>query len=173
MSEVLNRDGSRYFGGVPTDIDIRRLRDAFPDSDLTVGRLIPYERVAEIIGHAVASNRFKTVTARWRRLIEKDAAVIIGTEAGKGFKVLDNREMLDVACGKQRSAVKSVKRSFHVAGYVERKSLPEEDQRRYDILAARGASMMLAARLRGKPTEFPKLSDAQPSDSVAGKSQTS
>ena len=145
-----------YFGGVPTDIDVRALREAYPDSGLTVGKTIAYSEVERIVKVGKGSCRFKTVTGRWRRLVEKDSAVLIGVEAGKGFVVLDNKQTLELSCQKLRSGVRATRRSFHVAGYVERKELTADEQRRYDMVAGRAAAIMAAAQLRGK-AELPKL----------------
>ena len=53
--------------------------------------------------------------------------------------------------------MRSTRRSFHVAGYVERKELSGEEQKRYDLITAKAAAVMAAAQLRGRGTELPKL----------------
>ena len=146
-----------YFGGIPTDIDVRALREAFPESGLKVGQLIPYAAVEAIVKTPKDSCRFKTITGRWRRLVERDSEIILGAEKGQGFRVLDNSEKLELSCQKLRSGVKSTRRSFHVAGYVERKALTAEEAKRYDQMTSRAASIMAAAQLRGRGTELPKL----------------
>ena len=85
-----------YFGGIPTDIDVRALREAFPESGLKVGQLIPYAAVEAIVKTPKDSCRFKTITGRWRRLVERDSEIILGAEKGQGFRVLDNSEKLEL-----------------------------------------------------------------------------
>lgn len=146
-----------FFGGVPTDIDVRALRDAFPDSGLKVGQIIPYEEVEKAIKVRKESHRFKTVTNRWRHLVEKDSGLVIGAEAGKGFCVLDNSGKLGLSCQKVRTSVRAARRAIHVAGYVERKELNEEERARYDLMASKAAGIAIAGQIRGRGTERPQL----------------
>jgi len=124
---------------------------------LKVGQVIPYAAVEAVVKTAKSTCRFKTITGRWRRLVERDSEVILGAEKGVGFRVLDNSEKLELSCSKLRSGVKSTRRSFHVAGYVERKALSVEEAKRYDMMTARAAAVMAAAQMRGRGTELPKL----------------
>jgi hypothetical protein len=146
-----------FFGGIPTDVDIRALRDAFPDSGLAVGKLIGYEEVERVVRCKRASARFKTVTSRWRRLVEKDTGMIIGVEPTRGFVVLDDHEKLELSCQKVRSGVKFTRRGIRVAGHVERKGLSDEERRRYDLLTVRAAAILGAAQIRGNDAGLPTL----------------
>lgn len=146
-----------YFGGIPTEIDIRKLREAYPDGSLTVGRIINYTEVEALLRMKRTDNRWRTVTHRWRRLVEKESGVIVGTVDGEAFKVLDDHETLDTACGKLRTSVRCARRSLVLNTYVDRKKLTAEEGKRHDFLSARGAAIMAATQLRGRGAELPKL----------------
>ena len=119
-----------FFGGIPTDADIRRIRDAYPDDELK-DQIATKEEIAAIIDVKADSHRFRTVTHRWRRVVFAETNKIIGLLQGV-FHVLDDKEKVDLACSKQRAALKSVRRSVKVSAVVDRKQLSEEDQRRLE-----------------------------------------
>lgn len=136
-----------YFGGIPTSPDVNRIRESFPDSSLSV---VTYEEIEKVLGCDRGTNRFKAVTNRWRKLVEKESGKVIGVEAGKGFKVLNETEKLDLGCQKFASAVRLGRRSFVVTGLVDRKGLSSEDASRLDHMQKRAASVLAAAQV--KPT---------------------
>lgn len=146
-----------WFGGLPTDGDIRRIRAEFPDKELEVGREITYEALAGVIGNPAESHRWKTVVGRWRRLVEKDSGIIVGVVRGQGmFRVLSSGETLDVASGKFRTAARSARRSFVLNSYVRREDLSADEAKRHDFLNARTAAVIAAAQVRGR-AQLPTL----------------
>jgi hypothetical protein len=154
--EKLMRKDGVFFGGVPTDIDIRTLREAFPESKMAPGVKISYDKVAELLDVESRSYRFRTVTHRWRRLVEKDTGIVIG--AGNGtFVVMDDHEKLDLSVSKLRASYRSVRRSVTVAGLTDRKVLTTEEQKKYDALTAKQKAMLAAAQVRGAQKELPSL----------------
>lgn len=73
-----------FLGGVPTDGDVKRLLEAFPD--IQPGALIPYAQVAEVIGVARGSNRFISVTNAWRRMLLRTQNFVLEAVHGQGFR---------------------------------------------------------------------------------------
>jgi hypothetical protein len=145
-----------FFGGVPTDIDLRLLREAFPPAELTVGRLLPYPSVARAIKSEVGSCRYKTVTNRWRKVLESEHGLIVGTKAGEGFIVLDDHEKLDLSSSKIRSSRRAARRSLQVAAKIDRKALTEPEQREHDLNTLRAAAITATAQIR-KALDMPSL----------------
>jgi hypothetical protein len=121
-----------FFAGVPTDIEIRRLRDAYPDESLVAGETIPYADIANIIAAPYRSHRFCAVTDRWRRIIEHETGKIIGTVPGEAFKILHENEKVDLANDKLRYSQRATRRSLVVASMVNVKSLTEQERKEYD-----------------------------------------
>ena len=91
-----------YFNGLPTDLDIRRIRDQFPDDALNCEQKISHEEIEQIIECSRDSYRYKTVTARWRKLVENSTNKIIGADRGTGFIVLSEPGKLDLSGDKLR-----------------------------------------------------------------------
>lgn len=148
-----------FFGGIPTEPDVRALREAYPEKDMKTGTLIPYADVAKLIHCDKDSSRFHTVTSRWRRMVEREAdRIVIGTEANVGFKVLDNSQKLDLGHSKLTSAVRSTRRAFILTSRVEIKALTEEERERLTNLQRRSAAVLGAAQIKAT-AQLPSLGD--------------
>lgn len=145
-----------YFGGVPTDIDIKKIREFYEESDLAPGRIIPYDEVAELLKINKNSFRFRTVTNRWRKIVENETNIIIGTEPGEGFKVLTESEKAELSGSKLRSAGRFARRSYVVGNRIDRRALTEDEARMLDHKIAVSAKVLAAAQLRQNLT-LPQL----------------
>lgn len=148
--------GKLFFGGVPTDPEINMLRERYPVADMSPGQVIPYKEVAEVIGCPHGEHRFKTVTGRWRRLVENETqTVVIGTERGVGFKVLDNTGKIDLGQSKLVTAVRSARRSYKLTATV-RGPVNDEDKERLTQLQRRSGALLATAQIKST-VELPKL----------------
>jgi len=150
--------GTQFFGGIPTDIDIRALRDAYPPSSLTVGRKITYAEIGGVIKTSPDSDRWRTVTGRWRRFLDAENGILLHAADGTHFTVSNDHEKLDLAGSKLLSAGRAVKRSFRVLGLTDRKALTEPERERHDHIAAR-AGAILAIKQVKRPVDLPQLGE--------------
>jgi hypothetical protein len=145
-----------FFGGVPTEPDVRALRDAFPEAEMEPGTIIPYERVEALIGAGRKSNRWKTVTEKWRKIVENQTGrVIIGTVAGVGFKVLDNTQKVDLGYSKFSSAVRIARRAHIITARLDA-GASDDDKARALQLQRRTAAVIATAQVRSV-ADLPKL----------------
>lgn len=149
-----------YHAGIPTDVDVNKIRDAYPDSHLRAGQIIPYSEVESLLQENKNSNRWKSVTSKWRRTVESETGVIIGVERGVGFKVLQEIEKLDLCGTKLKSATRMAKRSYQVASRVVTRGLSEEQRRRLDFYVMRNSKILAASQVKSKSNLLPKLGDA-------------
>ncbi len=154
--KAMEKKSGVFGGGVPTDIDLRRLREAFPPDSLKVGTLIPYANVAAAILCEVNSYRYRTVTNRWRKIIEAEHGKIIGTKAKEGFIVLDDHEKLDLSSAKLRSSRRAARRSLQVAAKIDRKELTESECIAHDLNTLRAAAITATSQIR-KALDLPSL----------------
>jgi hypothetical protein len=143
--------------GVPTDSDVQRIRDQWPDASLEVGQIIQYEKIESHVGLRRDTHRWGTVIARWRRLVESDSGIIIGTVRGVGFEVLSDSGKLHLGHSKMRSSVRALIRSARVVAHVDRAALPAEEQVRYDRITARQGAFLLADQQRGQQKNLPTI----------------
>lgn len=148
---MANTNPKLFFGGTPTDLEVKRIRDQWPDSQLKEGQVITYDEMAAVIGSPKNSNRFRTVTARWKKMVEHDSQmeILIGVQYGVGFTVLNDSQKLGVSVAKIKTAVKAVRRSFLVAGHVDAKKLTDDEKQRLYALQGRQAKLLAAAQVRG------------------------
>lgn len=149
-----------YFGGIPTEPDIKRLTEAFKVQEMNPGDTIDYEEVAIVIGQAVKSSRFRSVTTAWRKRVENDFSIIIGCSPDplkKSFCILSESEKVDLSGKKLRSAVRLARRSYKIASFVDVKKLNEEEKKTLDHYAAKSASVIAAAQLRSGKNNLPEI----------------
>jgi len=144
----MNRRQEVYFGGIPTDPDIKQIREAFPEDQLNALDEIPYEDIENLLGIPQTSSRFRAVTNRWRKIVEDETGLVIGVIRGKGFKLLNDEEKLDLSVGKLRTAVRQSHKSYRYASLVDAKALNEENKKRLDHITSRSAKVIAAAQVR-------------------------
>lgn len=145
-----------YFGGLPTEPDIKKIREFYPDQSLKVGDVIAYNDIAEILGVPYGSSRFKTVTDRWRKVFEKDSGKVLDCEKGVGFRVNHDSQNLDLSGKKLRTATRMARRSYIVAGRIDRKNLSDDERKRLDFQARCSAQVLAASQIK-RTAEVPSL----------------
>jgi len=147
----------QYFGGIPTEPDVNKLREQYPESSMDLGAVIPYGDVARVIGCRKDSSRFKTVTNRWRRLVERETGtIVIGTERGVGFKILDNQQKLNVSSSLLDQSVRRSRRAYQVTGRINLRQLSDEDRERLLAIQQRTAAVVATAQIQST-TDLPSL----------------
>lgn len=139
-----------FMGGVPTDIEIRRLREKYPETDLAEGQIITHEEIESIIQERRDSYRYKTVTLRWRKLVEHLSGKILGPVLGVGLKVLNDGEKVTLSSSKLKSAGRLSRRSYNVLSLVDTKALNKQELVEYDHSLKNSASIMMISKLKSK-----------------------
>jgi len=146
-------------GGMPTAPDVKLIRDYYPDSDLREGETeITHEKIAEIIGVSVDSNRFQTVQRAWRKAAERDSGKVIASENGV-FRVLDDSGKLTSVDREIRGAGRKIRRAKWRGSYINRKNLTEDERLKYDRTNQRMSKLAEADRLAAKHNSAPKLTE--------------
>jgi len=144
------------FAGIPTAPDIKRLCDHWPPSQMSEGNRMEYADVESVIQCKRKSLRYVTITAAWRRQIERETGIIIGTVKGEAFLVLNDSEKLEMSGGKIKSAVRHVRRGYQVAALTNRKRLSSEEANRLDHLQHIAVRIQETARLASR-AQLPEL----------------
>jgi hypothetical protein len=161
MRKTKDRGAKLHFSGVPTGPDVRKIRGQWPDHELEHGDKIPYDEVASLLGCRRHSLRFRTVTWKWRKQVEKDTAgrVTIGTVPGESFIVWDDSQKHQAAVGQLYRASRAAKRSVVLSSYVDVSQLTDDERRRHDQLQVRHAAVLGALQVRGNSKSLPSLTD--------------
>jgi len=144
------------FHGAPVGPDVDALRKAFPADELRTFRTISHAKVSEVIGYDYGTHRYDTVVRAWRRSLETDDDILLGSVVGMGYRALTHAERLDYSCGKLRSSYYASRRSGEVAGRIAISELNDEQRARHQLVARRAAFIATAYKLR--PTaKLPQL----------------
>lgn len=153
---TLKKDGI-YRGGVPTDPEIRTLREAYPEKDMQPGTVIPYADVEALIGVERGENRWLSITTRWRKMVERETGrVVLGVEPGVGFRVLDAVQKIDLGFSKMAAAVRNSRRAYVLTSRVEVAGLPSEEKDRLLTLQKRSGALIATAQIKST-AELPTL----------------
>lgn len=137
-----------FFGGLPTEPDVRRLRAEYPESEMKPGQIITYSTVSEIIKCDYGSHRFWCVTTQWRKIVERETNIIIGTKAGDAFVVLSESEKVGLSGDQLRKAGRRARRAWVVSQRIDRVLLTEEERKRLDHHEIVASSVIASAQLR-------------------------
>ena len=126
--------------GLPTGIDVKRLRERYPDNQLLPGVTIQYADIYPIIGVKEDNGRFKSVTYAWRKKLLSESGIILKAQ-DKKFMVCDNVEKAQLAVDKTKMAARAVRRSSIIGKLVDRKALSEDQLKRFDFSQRFNASV--------------------------------
>lgn len=141
--------------GLPTGIDVKRLRERYPDNQLLPGVTIQYSDIYPIIGVKEDNGRFRSVTNAWRKAIMSESGIILRAQ-DKKFVVCDNVEKAQLAVDKSKMAARATRRSAIIGKLVDRKTLTEDQLRRFDFSQRFNASVMALQSVRSQ-AELPTL----------------
>lgn len=146
-----------YFGGIPTKPDIIALNKKYPVESLTPGRIIKYDEIESVISCDKYSHRFRTVTTRWRDLIENGTGIRIGAFGGSHFQVLNDSEKLEFIIDKKRSMIRQTKRNLVRTNYVDRDNLSDEEKASLDHETNNAKKMLASQQIRDKNLKLPSI----------------
>lgn len=119
-----------FFGGTPTEPDVKALREAFPA--LKPGDVITYERAAEVIRCNPGSSRFVTVLVAFRKTMARERNIDFRAVRGQGLQVLAEGERTSEGVRDFASHVRGVGRAFKRVSAVDTAKLDEVELRRND-----------------------------------------
>lgn len=146
----------KYFGGIPTALEVKKLKETYPENRMKHGDIIDYDDVSEIINARPKTSRFKVITWRWRSLIEKDTGIRIGAFEGTHFKVLNESEKLEFIQNKKRSVTRQMRKNLIRTSYVDRSKLTQKEKDALDHEAMNAKNMLASQQLRTY-TELPAM----------------
>jgi len=144
MEKTENKTNA-FFGGVPTEPDVKLLREAFPAETLLPGVVIAYSDVENVIGIKRTKHRFKTVTTSWRKSVETEHNIILGAVLNTGFKALNDSEKVGLGRSKLKGAARKVLRSRVVFSRTKTSNLTDDEITVRDFLdlkAGKAISLM-------------------------------
>lgn len=154
--------GRMFFGGIPTEPDVRRLMDRFGDPG--PGMLIEYETLEKEIGKPRTSSRFRTVVSAWRARLLKEHNRVGMAVPSRGIRILREEERAGHAASGHRRGVRQVVRSARDAALIRLDQLSGDARTQAEQVQKVGGDMaqaavngarVLAAIMR-PPTQLPR-----------------
>ena len=132
-----------YFGGLPTDFEIQKIREEYPKTKLVPGFVIRYADIEKILGISWRESRFKTVMNRWRAMMRRESAIYVEPKIpGVSYKILTETEKVDLMKKEKRASEKKNKKTYVIGTHVDTKNLSDETK------AEVGFLMMLSAKVK-------------------------
>jgi hypothetical protein len=129
-----------YFKGLPTDIELRKLKEAYPFDELCEGQLFSYKEIERLLNIKWGTSRWQSVTNRWRRTVEREVGkMIVPIPGAKQFGILDDPGKIEYSGKRQVEAKNKTVRSIKALALVDRARLPEELRPEYDFKLKRAA----------------------------------
>jgi hypothetical protein len=124
--------GTLFFGGLPTDIELQRLEEAYPVSEMQIGQEISYSQVEKIINLDWKSARFRSVTCRWMKKIRNSTGMVLKRMRGEyAFKVLSENEKVDESVQRQIEGKNKFLKSFKLLSCTNKQSLDDDHKAIY------------------------------------------
>src|SRR5262245_53413982 len=105
---LLAKQAKPYFGGIPTEPDVRRLMDRFCAPEPGV---IPHEEIEKEIREESDSSRYRTIVSAWRRRLRREHNIDTSAEPGHGIRILTEPERVDVSKRDLGRGVRGIVRS--------------------------------------------------------------
>lgn len=147
-----------FLGGVPTNADVRKLKEAFPD--LTEGSEITHEEVERVVQLSRESSRYRSVTRAWRRDLLTHSGIDLAAVPGIGFRCLDAGERIAASVDGFKSGTRKQMRA------VRRSALVQTDDpmlvKKQDVLRRFGAAIAQEAGAMLKEIEPPRAQQQAP-----------
>lgn len=147
-----------FLGGVPTNADVRKLKEAFPE--WIEGTEVSHEQVEKVIDLSRDSNRYRTVTMAWRRDLLTHSGIDLMAVAGIGFRCLNPSERIAASVDGFKSGTRKQMRA------VRRSALVLTDDpmliKKQDVLRRFGAAIAQEAGAMMKEIEPPRAQQQAP-----------
>lgn len=123
-------DGKLYFGGMSTDIELKKLMDAYGEAE--PGTLITHNQIADLIGAQYGTSRYGTVVSRWRRTMLAKNNIEVAARRREGYVVSTASERVQNASNAFKRIGDGLRRIHYRFAAVPRQDLSSEDARRAD-----------------------------------------
>ncbi len=138
---------SRLFGGIPTDMEVKKLRENLP---LTRGDIVEHSRIAAVIGHAPGTSRYKSIVVAWVRRVLRETNLQLKSLRGVGYRVLDEHERIGDAVDTYTRGTRQMVRGARKVAVIERPRLTEIDQGKLEHVERHITRVVAEARLASK-----------------------
>lgn len=125
-------EGKPYFGGVPYQVDAKKLDESYPVPSLVEGRVISREEVSGVLGIECGSQRYYGVVNHWRNRLRNECGIHADYDVGEGIRILNPAELFTRTENRIRSKGKQFVRKVNDLRWVESARLEPAARQRFD-----------------------------------------
>jgi hypothetical protein len=137
-----------FLGGVPTAPDVEKLLSTIGIP--TVGQLIGYSRITDVLALDLKESRFRTVTNAWRAQLYRQHNLLLEAVSRTGFKVLDGSQRITHSSKRFKRGLKGIRRAGDIASKTSVAGLSPEELKARDHVATVATSLQLAAAVQAR-----------------------
>jgi hypothetical protein len=148
-----------YFGGMPTNMDVKRLREELV---MIEGDEVTHEQVEKILGVKHTVTRFRTITDKWRRVMLIDEGLEIVALPGLGFRCLLPDERVGYNFKGFKQGTRKQGRHLRRAAMIPRDRVSEKEVVKLDHFQRLGALLMGQAHSMVRQIEPPPPRETPP-----------
>lgn len=141
-----------YRKGIPTHIDVNKLREAFGVPE--PGTRITYSQIEDVTNLERGSFRYQTVVNAWRSKLDRENNVLFRALNGEYFEVLDSHGRIDVAGRKKKYGFRMLAKATNIASRTDRTDLTEDELKTQDHLTNVWARVQLLDQVRNQASSL-------------------
>lgn len=139
-----------FRGGIPYQVDVNRLKEAFPESSLREGRTIRHDELERVIKAQRGSQRYYGVVNSWLSQMKSSNGIFMIWEPSVGIKVLDPAGVLGFAEKRTKQKIRQTRKAVQHFAWVDRARLDDIGQQRLDHQMRVGSAIRDALLAAGK-----------------------
>jgi hypothetical protein len=142
-----------FGGGIPTEPDVKRLRDEVGTP--VVGVLVEYKIIEEALGNKKGSHRFASVVGAWRKELYREHNLLMVAIPNKGLQAATTSRRTHVAGSKAKNCLRGICRAGDIAAKTESEGLSLDEIRARDHVVKLSAALRLTAATAAKQLKYP------------------
>lgn len=150
-----NKEASKlFFGGMPTEPDVKKLKEKFKTLD--EGTLISYKAVSKVIGEPKGSCRFMSVTHQWRKQLFVEKNILLTCVMNEGYLVSDPSTRVRVGVHYKNKSIRDAKSSGRILIGTDTSRLSADEKRTWDRTLLSTSNIIAASATEPKPLNYPE-----------------
>jgi len=140
-------NGKVFFGGLPTEMDVKKLLDRFGSPG---PGLIPYEELEAVLGISWRTGRFRLIVKNWRRAMFREMNIDTAISPSAGVQVLQEWERVHVSHKDLKRSIRCARRSYVRVSAVRVDKLNEQQRTVHDHVVRHTQAVFLASTTHEK-----------------------
>lgn len=143
-----------------TDSEIKRIEQVIPAEILLPGKTIIHGELEGILGLTRDQSRYRSVTGRWRRLLQEQHGIVLKAVQGEGYRVLTEAEKVGKATGQIEGIGRAIIRTGKTLQTVDVSKLSGLDRSAYGHQTKRLAILTSSVDQKRFKAPLPTLEDS-------------